>query len=803
MKLMDWIDRAPVKVSFGSGGGSSGAFDVTRDATTLSLLTANGIETELPAATGFDAGLMSAADKTKLQGLSNTTVTVDPSNFESRAQVVATSVDPSVTFIRTAGYAQRGDGGSALYVRVDVEPTHGMKIQSADGAHWEFVPEHGIVNEKQAGGVGDGIADDTQAIQTAIDFAIYENPPFASAQAVEVLILGPLCRITDTIHLGYGESVHGINVRGIGRKRRGETRYVGTALVATFTDRPIINIQGIRGGVLRDIWINGALDFSGVDSLGYDVTLESTWDALGGNGRYNPYAAITIDAYSGPRPIGSYPDANYPEFLGPQAQYGKTFSSDILIENVGARRVNTALVLQPGDHDANGDFLKIVNCNFEFCKYGISIGNAQSRNVEIRNFLGAIIHTVLVNNVHGRQIGRFGGPISYMSLGGNIGRIFQFGSTTVLGTTLISMLYVESLDRIGDLTGDTSEEGTMTFDSCLFSFRHTAERGVPANIMGNSNSSYILFRGCRFIKAPSVYSFKLPRVSMEQCSVSTLDRKTGTIPLYQAFAHNVTSGGVVLDPLNLRPQQIRFGPADLDTGILGNDVGPDEGFYQTTGRDSCIPLAIWEFGRRSERYSMPTRKRYNYYERTRGVHFSSVVLSGRTLTLEFNLLSDHEAMRFGILPGDVVRDRSTGMVFFIQSRNGTTVTAEAQNNYRDDGTGNYITIEPFDPDAGGLQFLNSRIYTPSYVTLGDFVTGDTVATSVARSDGFAAYLDTDVAIGDYLFVDQDSDRIMVNGESEVVSIDTAADTITFAGAARNSVTRKALTQWIRTAPPNI
>ncbi|MEM9060188.1 MAG: hypothetical protein AAGD13_06960 [Pseudomonadota bacterium] len=802
MKLMDWIDRAPVRVSFGGGGGSSGAFDIARDATSLSLVTASGIETDLPPATGFDAGLMSASDKTKLDGLANTTVAVDPSNFESRAQVAATSVDPGVTFIRTAGYNQRGDGGSALYVRVDVEPTHGMKIQSADGAHWEFVPENGVVSEKQAGGVGDGVADDTQAIQMAIDFAIYENPPTNSAQPVEVLILGPRCLITDTIHLGYGEAIHGVNVRGIGRKRRGESVYVGTALIATFTDRPIVNFQGIRGGLLRDIWIEGALDFSGIDFKDYSITLETTWDALGGNGRYNPYAGISVDAFSGPRPVGSYPDANYPDFLGVQPQYDKVFSSDIRIENIGVRRVNTALVLQPGDHDANGDFLKVVNCNFEDCKYGISIGNGQSRNVEIRNLLGAGMFVTFANDVHGRRSGRFGGPIENVSLGRFIGRVFEFGSTTELGTTLFTTLYVESMDRIGDLVGDTSSEGALTFDSCLFSFRHNDDRGHPANIIGNTNSSDIVFRGCRFVNAPSVYSFKLPRVTMIQCSASPSDRDNGTVPLFEAFAHNATSGGVVLDPLNLRPQQIRFSLVDLETGVIGDDIGTEEGFYQTTGRDRCIPLAIWEFARQSERYSPPTRKRFNYYERTRGVHFSSVDLTGRTLTLEFVSLSDHEAMRFGVLPGDIIRDRNTGMIFFIRSRVGTTVIAEAQNNYRDTGGGTFVTLEPFETESGGLQFINARLYTPSYLTLGDFAAGSNVATAVARSDGFSTYLNTDVAVGDYLFIDQDADRVLVNGESEVVSIDTAGDTMTFAGNARNSATRKGLTQWIRTPPPN-
>ena len=61
---------------------------------------------------------------------------------------------------------------------------------------------------------------------------------------------------------------------------------------------------------------------------------------------------------------------------------------------------------------------------------------------------------------------------------------------------------------------------------------------------------------------------------------------------------------------------------------------------------------------------------------------------------------------------------------------------------------------------------------------------------------------TSILLGDYLFADQDPDRIFASGEGEVISIDTVSDTMTFAGNARASVSRKQLSQWIRQAPPN-
>jgi len=46
--------------------------------------------------------------------------------------------------IRTNGYAATGDGGGALYKRVETEPSHPGKIQSGDGIWWELVPDQQI-----------------------------------------------------------------------------------------------------------------------------------------------------------------------------------------------------------------------------------------------------------------------------------------------------------------------------------------------------------------------------------------------------------------------------------------------------------------------------------------------------------------------------------------------------------------------------------------------------------------------------------------------------------------------------------
>lgn len=767
MKLLDWRERQPVRIGFGRAGGG-----------TFSDPSGGGIGTLPPPPSP-----------------------ITPPDFESRAAVEVTDLDPEVSFVRTAGYTAPGDGGGALYARVAIEPAHNLKIRSADGAYWELVAEGGIVTEKQAGGVGDGVADDTAAIQNAIDFAIYGEGTSNSARPVEVRIIGPLCRTTDTIHLGYGESPHGVTVRGVANKRRAEASNTGTAIIAGFTDRPIINFQGARISELSDIWLEGALSPAGMDFTGTEPTEESSWDALGGNGRYNPYAGITIDAYSGPRPAQSYPDVTYPAFVS-NSQYNKAPSSDVILSRIGIRNVNTAVAVQPCDQDANADFMKIRDCNFDCCKYAISVGNGQSRNFEIRNVTGSEIFVFMTNQAHGRQRGRFGGPVENCSLGGFIGQIFRFNRSALLGAMFYNNLYVEGLHRIGDMTENSGSESTITFESSQFVFRHGDTAGVPANIMAGTNDTEMVFRGCLFSRVPSVFSMTMLNIQMEQCRTFVDGRASGTIPRYLAFAHNATSGGMVLDPFRLRPQSIGFTQFNLDTGTSIGGVLPREVVFNATSRATCLPVALWQYRHQNERYGIAQTKRFPDFNRQKQSHFSNVALSDRTLTLTFQSLSDNQAMRLGVEPGDVIRDADTGMVFFIRARNGTTVTAEAQNNYVSDGSGGFDTMTPFSTSTGTLQFIPSRLYAPGSTTFGDFTQGSPIATNVGRFDGFSAYLDGDIEPGDYLFADQDPDFIFANQEGRVVSVNSGAGTVTFAGNARNGAAEKVLPLWIRTPPPN-
>ena len=169
MKLSDQILRKPLYVAFGQamqgGGITSVDLVATRDATTVTMTASDGSAAPVTGADASTAGVMTAADKTKLDGLSIATT----QDFPSRLDVAAAVVGAGVSHVRTAGHSTANDGGGALYKRVASAPSHSLQIQSADGAFWELVPVGGAVNVRQAGAVGDGVTDDYQAFLDTIE----------------------------------------------------------------------------------------------------------------------------------------------------------------------------------------------------------------------------------------------------------------------------------------------------------------------------------------------------------------------------------------------------------------------------------------------------------------------------------------------------------------------------------------------------------------------------------------------------------------------------------------------------------
>lgn len=83
----------------------------------------------------------------------------------------AEAATPNQDALRIKGYAAAGDGGGGLYKRVGAEPSHIFKLQSADGAWWELVPEGGEVWLEQAGADNTGATSVSSTLLSAFAFA--------------------------------------------------------------------------------------------------------------------------------------------------------------------------------------------------------------------------------------------------------------------------------------------------------------------------------------------------------------------------------------------------------------------------------------------------------------------------------------------------------------------------------------------------------------------------------------------------------------------------------------------------------
>jgi hypothetical protein len=88
--------------------------------------------------------------------------------FDNRATAVAASINGSIQTVVTLGYTTPGIGG-ALYRRAGSAPSHAAYFQSADGAYW--VIKSPTIYPEQLGATGDGVTDDSTAMQNVINYA--------------------------------------------------------------------------------------------------------------------------------------------------------------------------------------------------------------------------------------------------------------------------------------------------------------------------------------------------------------------------------------------------------------------------------------------------------------------------------------------------------------------------------------------------------------------------------------------------------------------------------------------------------
>jgi hypothetical protein len=660
----------------------------------------------------------------------------------------------------------------------------------------------GALNVRNFGAKGDGKTDDTAAIQTAIDAAIYVEKRALYLPGGRYLISAPL-------HIGYGTSFTSLLMFGDGRRYRGESNFSGTAIIATHVNAPAIVFQGVRASALRDMSIIGqnmeylikANPMAPTSQPEWDDTVGANWvdpriraENSHADSRYAPYAGVAIDPYAGVRPTPSYPEVSYPAVhVGERVpQYGKVYSSDIELERVEVCGFVVGVSVQPCNADGNGDFVTLRKASITACRYGLSVGNSQSRNVSLQDSVVALVHTVATTVAHGRQIGKLGGVFSNLSVSGSY-RIFDV-TLAYAGPITVSGLYCESQFRIGDFGLGAAGDAPCIIDGAHFSFdaQGSPTRGTPAEVLTATHGE-ILFRGCKFSNYPSVLSFYAPYAAFDDC---LFDSKSPPSDVAERLAYNGTMGGLV--PMQLARnstgliRRIRYTRHDVDSGAAAPTLQMPIGVCSRSQGPPLYASALAPLS--SPRHGFPTATCIDVVAKKSLMNCS---LSGKQLTLVFVDRSEAAFALRGPAPGDILWDDVTGMTFAVRSRTATTVTALALNNYRSiDGEDRCVT--EFSTLRGNLYIGNTRQYTTSYPMLGSVpALPANKLTSVGRADGNRGHVG-EIRPGDWMRIDEYVDRFWNPSSARVTEVDAQSGVVTFAeNGAVATFTNKVLPPFVR------
>lgn len=627
-------------------------------------------------------------------------------------------------------------------------------------------------------------------IQAAIDYSLNTK------RGVVKLPSGGVFNIDNTIKLGITDGFRTLVLEG-DTYNLNSSGFTGPAIRARFSDRPAIAVSCARGTVIRGIGIHGLLrdwildnNFATNEAPVLDDLDPDNWNdpslAATQDSRYAPYAGIAIDPYAGVQPDPHYPDVTY----------GGTGSSDVLIDNCLIDGFSVGVACMPSDNDGGGDFHQIRRSQVTNCKWGVSVGNSQSRNLSLYDVKMARVYCALTSQTHGKQIGMFASAIVNLSIGGVI-KLLDVGAAYAGPMEFIST-YLESAWSLGTINASSASCKGFRFSGGHFGFHaQVPERGYPAYLLdGQASECPIHFENCAFDNYKSVAPIGHISATFAGCDFEPNPPRSAD---YEKFAHNLLCGGLVTLRL-ARPAASRLKSNHYD--LASGDAAPtlNTALVSYGGRNACVPLYA-ELVRAGSEAGDRMFPPGIVPEAIAKASLAACSLNGLTLTISFTSREEWQFLGYGPLPGDVIWDDNTGSVFFISARDGLEVEAILQNNYRD--TGAIELLAPFSTTGGNLYIANSRAYTPTYRLRGDLAAGSAIITDCARDDDFAAWYDAEISVGDSLLVRDRLDNFVSAAAAIVVARDQSAGTITLSSnSGVRTQDRRRLDYFIRTPPAN-
>src|SRR5215204_1391922 len=318
------------------------------------------------------------------------------------------------------------------------------------------------VNAKAFGAVGNGIADDTAAIQEAINWAIDNNQHIVN-------LPGGTYKISDTIHISFGvvagtANYHSIELRGVGAAGLSGPHFNGTKILCTFLDRPAVSMQGMLDGGVRGIAFEGPVPRADLQPQPLAIrSVASNYVPSGAqDNQWTPFCAVCVDPWYIAPPGGfpEYPEpTSYPALCGtvPTKYGGKAHSSQFYVEECSFAYFTVAVFIYGL---VQAEFGRFRQNNIGYCKVGYALGNSQARNMDFSNNLIHFCHTCWDASSYTQGIGNLQGCYDNITTGYGY-QLFNHTSGGWSGQVTGNNLLNEAGVIIGRFDG-----GTVIFNEC-------------------------------------------------------------------------------------------------------------------------------------------------------------------------------------------------------------------------------------------------------------------------------------------------------------------------------------------------
>lgn len=648
--------------------------------------------------------------------------------FETEADLAASAVDATVRMIWLGGRRAAGHG-SAWFIRDDAEDTRLPRLRAGDGSIWRLCPQAHL-DIRQFGAAGDGLNDDTAAIQAAIDCALYDtNVPRT------VFLPGGLYRTTNTLQIGYGTTYVSVELLGETFSHPNGREVVNSLILPDFWDRPCINLQGGRRVHLRRIGLRGVNDAhieTGYEGFA-DRTDRSLWfgDRLPqeADSRTAPYAGVCIDGYSGPVPARPYPDLPTPGFLPGASFYGRNFSSQTFIEDCQIGGFCVGIMVQPGRVPiaSNGDFVTVSHSDISRNLTGMALANADARCNNLFNCRMHFNYTSLDGVNYGNGIGSFMGHVAGCSFDNNV-NVMDLDISGIRpvggGSPGFHDCYGESIYRIGRfLAKPDGAPRTIGFSQCKFQFSVKAREYSPIFLI-EGRGGLAVFDRCTFMGAFGFFNcdcdVDMTGLALTQpVAAQPLEANTPTGCAAFSATMGVLAGAdsrISLFPDMVFDMSWEFVPGKRpllrgDRFPVSLDVG--EG-------PRCLPIPWWAsalFDRRDHAPVSPPPT----FRLPKTAFASEAQVSGAMLSLIIADRDDDdiEAALALMDAGDIVSDGQTGHVYFVRSlgigEDGrVSLTLRAMTAIRTFDMGQtYETAARIMPGEGELTVIIARRFHPA------------------------------------------------------------------------------------------